>query len=144
MKTGHGSIMDVEKVQQMSRKLVCLQILSQLRKPHIVPDHILGLVQGAVLHLLLAPLKSWKMVAVKHQNCRLIPTGQPIHQFLHKQVHIVNLLTIIGKRRVFSFYDKRSFFQNTSLFCENRCEKQQPIFKCFSYDSSYDQARDHH
>ena len=73
VKTDHGSLMDVQQIQHMSRKLIRLYIPFHNRKIQIIPHDIFCLKQTSILHLFRCPLKARQMVSVQHQNRRFHP-----------------------------------------------------------------------
>ena len=57
---------------------VRLHIHLLLRKIHVVPDHILRLIQGFVDHLILRPFKAGKVVSIHHKYDGFLPRAKGI------------------------------------------------------------------
>ena len=87
--------MDAHTIQNFRRDLVGRQIHILLFQPHIVPDHILGLIQIFVGQIFHFKIHRRKMVAVHHQNRRLIVFLQAFCQLFDKLIHLVDLIDII-------------------------------------------------
>ena len=78
MEPHHGSLMNPQHIQYVGGQLIRLHIHLLLRKIHIVPDHILRLVQGFVDHLILRPFKAGKVVSVHHKYDGFLPRAKGI------------------------------------------------------------------
>ena len=114
MKTQHGSFMDIQHIQHMRRKLVCpLHSVSPPGDSHCSTQHILS---GRDFHSPSPELstKTRQVVSIQHQNGRFHTGIQHIDQLSHKFIHLMDLLAVILKRRIFSMPLRKSVYKITS------------------------------
>ena len=64
---------------------------------HVIPDHVFGLIQIAVLQIFYFQSHRWQMVPVHHKYHRLRIIRKLCRQLFDKYVHLMNLIYIIFK-----------------------------------------------
>ena len=89
------AFMNAYLVHDLGSNLVGGKILVLLLQPHIVPDHILGLEQILVFHILYRQVHGGQMIAVHDQDHIFVQLGQGIGQFLDKLIHFIDLIAVI-------------------------------------------------
>ena len=91
----HGSHMDVHPVQDLSRDLVRAERVVLLFQTDVVHDHIAGVEEIPVAHILHGKTQGRKVVAVHHQHIVLSVSVQGVDEIDDELIHLVKLVHIV-------------------------------------------------
>ena len=91
----NGSVMNSHTVHNLCCNLVGSNVFLFPFQSHVIPDHVFGLIQIAVLQIFYFQSHRWQMVPVHHKYHRLRIIRKLCRQLFDKYVHLMNLIYII-------------------------------------------------